>query len=244
MPVIRIKFSKEGNLSYISHLSLMKVFERGIRRANIPIVYSQGFNPHPKMVFSAPLSLGISSESEYADFEVEEGFTAKEFSERLSEKLPEGMGILDAKILEDGDTNIMRATVAATYEILVSGNSDISTLKEEIEKIKDKDEILVQKKSKSKVSEKEIRHMIKELDIYSMTDDNVSEYIKKECVENRKEGLSYYCIIANISAGNDENLNCELLFNTINENMNLNLEEMHRKEMYINKNGETVKAIC
>src|SRR5690242_15350351 len=67
---IRTKFRRSDEVKFISHLDLMKVFERAIRRARLPIAYSQGFNPHPGMVFGLPLSVGVTSDAEYGDFEI------------------------------------------------------------------------------------------------------------------------------------------------------------------------------
>ena len=67
MEKYRIRFCKEGRAKYISHLDLLKVFTRCGRRIDLDLEYSQGFNPHAEIVFSAPLPLGMTSEAEYVD---------------------------------------------------------------------------------------------------------------------------------------------------------------------------------
>ena len=69
---LRVKFTRGEEVKYISHLDMLKVFERALRRANIPIAYNKGFNPRPQIVFGLPLSVGVTSESEYADLEIYE----------------------------------------------------------------------------------------------------------------------------------------------------------------------------
>jgi len=66
-----IKYTKEDRLKFISHLELIRVIERALRRGNIPLKFSEGFNPHPKISFAAPLSVGVSSQGEYMTVEVE-----------------------------------------------------------------------------------------------------------------------------------------------------------------------------
>ena len=242
---LRIKFSKMGNLSYISHLNMMRFFERAIRRANIPILFSEGFNPHPKIVFSSPLSLGISSEGEYADFEVDDSITMNEFRERLSSQLPEGMDILNIGVLGDKVINIMRTVNYSKYELLIE--TDINSFDEFNSKVFDvlsNDSIIILKKTKSKEVEKDIRGMIDKVDCYNISDDNVSKYIKEVFkVVNKKEENSYYCVSGKIATGSKENLKCKTFFDVITRDMNAKLISMHKIETYIEKDGETVTAL-
>ena len=69
-----IVFSKTGYIRYTSHLDLLRLFKRAFRRAGIPVAYSHGFNPHPKMSFAQPLSLGYAAEEELLEFETEDPF--------------------------------------------------------------------------------------------------------------------------------------------------------------------------
>ncbi len=87
--ILRVKFTKKGYLKYISHLDLMRLFERGFRRAQIPIKYSEGFNPQPKFSIANPLALGIESEEEYMDINLHERIPIDEFIERMNRELPD-----------------------------------------------------------------------------------------------------------------------------------------------------------
>ena len=106
MSSVRVKFFRGEEVKFISHLDLMKMYERALRRSGVPIAYSQGFNPHPQMVFGLPLSVGVTSESEYADFELEGNMDPGEFMQRLNGSLPEGIRIVDAAVKKAG-SNIM-----------------------------------------------------------------------------------------------------------------------------------------
>ena len=79
----RIKYSKGPELRFVSHLDLMRLFQRAVRRAGLPIGYSHGFNPHQLMSFGNPLSLGMTSIGEYCDFEFETPVEPREIAERL-----------------------------------------------------------------------------------------------------------------------------------------------------------------
>ena len=93
---VRIKFSKVGSLQFISHLDLNRTMKTVMLRAGIPIKYSEGFNPHPKMVFALPLSVGAESVTELLDFKITRPMSKKELSERLNNALPPEMRVLDA----------------------------------------------------------------------------------------------------------------------------------------------------
>lgn len=88
--IARITFSKTGDIRFISHLDLMSLFERALRRARVPLWYSEGFNPHPKLNFALPLSVGTESLCEMCDVSVE-GDPGAGCFERLGGEFPEGI---------------------------------------------------------------------------------------------------------------------------------------------------------
>ena len=79
MKIIRTKFIKEGDMIYISHLDLQQLLQRAFRRAEIDLVHSQGFNPHPKISYGNSLSLWTESQGEYVDVEIEEDLSVEEY---------------------------------------------------------------------------------------------------------------------------------------------------------------------
>ena len=88
---IRIKFSKHGNMKFIGHLDIMRYFQKAIRRAEIDIVYSEGFSPHQKISFAAPLGVGLLSEGEYMDIEVHTSKPSQEMIKALNAVMAEGI---------------------------------------------------------------------------------------------------------------------------------------------------------
>lgn len=116
MNEIRIKFSKGEEVKYISHLDLMRTFERALRRAELPVSYSQGFNPHPHLVFGLPLSVGVTSNAEYADIGFEREIEPDTVKKMLNISLPQGLTVIDACKKNDKG-NIMALIGAASYDI-------------------------------------------------------------------------------------------------------------------------------
>jgi radical SAM-linked protein len=75
---VRIRFRKSGDLRLISHHDLLRFFERAVRRAQLPIRWTQGFNPHPRLVFALPLSLGITGSQEVVELEMQDEIAPQE----------------------------------------------------------------------------------------------------------------------------------------------------------------------
>ena len=92
---IRIQFAKYGKMIYIGHLDIMRYFQKALRRADVDLAYTQGYNPHPILSFAAPLGVGITSCGEYADLEVNSSGSSKEMLARLNEVMVPGMEIID-----------------------------------------------------------------------------------------------------------------------------------------------------
>ena len=114
---LRIKFSKHGVLKFIGHLDVMRYFQKAIRRAGIDIAYSAGFSPHQIMSFAAPLGVGLESDGEYMDIEVNSLTSSKALIDALNAQMVDGIKILEAKLLPDNAGNAMASVAAARYRI-------------------------------------------------------------------------------------------------------------------------------
>lgn len=114
---IRIKFSKYGVMKYVGHLDMMRYFQKAIRRASIPIVYSEGFSPHQIMSFAAPLGVGMESKGEYMDIEVTSLEGMEGALKRLQETMAKGIEIQCLKKLPEGEKNAMSQVKRASYWI-------------------------------------------------------------------------------------------------------------------------------
>ena len=94
---IRAIFSKTGNMAFVSHLDLMRLFQRAARRAKAPVAVTKGFSPHLKISITKALKLGVESEAEEAVFFMDERVGPQKFAEALNEKLPDGVRIKRAE---------------------------------------------------------------------------------------------------------------------------------------------------
>lgn len=131
MPLFRIQYSKKGPARYIAHLDLMRVFERAARRAGLPLAFTGGFNPHPKISFAAPLAVGIEGEAEYVEIELSAALLPSEVVERLSASMPAGITIKEAHLAPEGGTALMAMVDLATYQ--VEGRASVTLTNLELE---------------------------------------------------------------------------------------------------------------
>lgn len=112
-----IQFSKEGYICFTSHLDMMRLFKRAFKKCGLSILYSQGFNPHPKMSFAQPLSLGYSSVCEFLEFETSQPYAPEDIKERLAKQMPEGIRIFSCQEAEGGKKTLAARTKSAEYVI-------------------------------------------------------------------------------------------------------------------------------
>ncbi|MDL2289676.1 TIGR03936 family radical SAM-associated protein, partial [Clostridia bacterium OttesenSCG-928-F22] len=113
------KFTKEEPVRYISHLDIQRLFGRAFRRTDIPITYSKGFNPHPVLSFAMALPLGQTSSGEYMDIGLDAAVSTEEFIEKCNASLPQGIRILEARMVGDKFPSLMSKVLLADYTIKV-----------------------------------------------------------------------------------------------------------------------------
>ena len=114
-----IEFTKTGTICYTSHLDLMRIFKRAFKRSEIALSYSQGFNPHPKMGFAQPLSLGYWGMEEYIEFETELPWEKDQLLQRLAVMLPEGIDLKQCLTADKLTKTLAAHSDAARYVIAV-----------------------------------------------------------------------------------------------------------------------------
>ncbi len=148
MQNIRVFFKKEGKAAYISHLDLMRTMTRALKKAEIPVWYTQGFNPHIYLTFALPLSLGMESVCESFDTRLMEPMPFDEVKQRLNSVMPHGLSVYDVAEHVSKPTEI----TYARYEVeLYSPVVDSGTVNTSLTAFFDRPEIPVEKKSKSKM---------------------------------------------------------------------------------------------
>jgi len=133
---IRFKFFKKDELKYLSHLDVLALMERALMRTGMPLLYSGGFHPKPKLSFSNPIPLGVQSIAEYCDIELLEEISAGDFTGLLNRKLPDKLKVTDAinfeKTSENKVPSLMSAIDIVLYEygLLLGKISSVSFLKD------------------------------------------------------------------------------------------------------------------
>lgn len=161
---LRIKFKKYGPVRFIGHLDVMRFFQKAIRRAGIDVKYTGGFSPHQAMTFAAPLGVGIESNGEYMDIEVNSMTSSQDIMDRLNRASVYGIEIVSAKILPDDAGNAMASVAAAAYTVRFREGYEPET---DIAKILPaflaRKEILIAKETKKGVREVDLRPGIYEL---------------------------------------------------------------------------------
>lgn len=171
--IYRIKFTKGEEIKFIGHLDIMRMFQRAIKRAKLPVAYSQGFNPHQLLSFANPLTLGTTSEGEYGDFEMTEKIEPAIVMNELNKTLPKGAKVLDSVLITKKTESAMASIDAAKY-IVYAGKKRVGvTLENEIKKYLAQKEIFVVKKTKRNEKLTEIRQ-----DIFDMKDISEEGQIK------------------------------------------------------------------
>ena len=160
-----MEIKKDGYIKYISHLDMVKLFKNAFKKAGIRLAYSQGFNPHPKMGFAQPLSLGYSSVCEILEFEMKDDMEPAQILEKMSNIMPGGIELLSCKRFMGGKSFAAR-TFAASYEITIPAPPGFERQIDELcEEFLKQEKIIVLKRQKKTGNQKEIdiKSMIRSL---------------------------------------------------------------------------------
>lgn len=119
MQRLRLTFSRDEELKYISHLDLMRLWQRALCRADIPLVYSQGFSPHPRLSLAAPLAVGVTSSGELIDIFLERRVSPHFFIKAVREQLPSGIDISEVVEVGLGLPSLQSQVRSAEYRVIV-----------------------------------------------------------------------------------------------------------------------------
>ena len=229
---IRIKYTKTGPLRFISHLDMMRYFQKAINRAGLDISYSTGLSPHQIISFAAPMPLMMTSEGEYLDASFNSVTTSKEMIESFNRVASPYAVIKDMVILPDKAVNSMAAVSASDYRITFKSDSDNALSEEDksrilssAEKLFDNETITVIKKTKKSEALVDIKPLIFKL----IVEDN-----------------SIYMLLA---TGSRDNLKPELVMEAIMKDAGLEYNrfsyDLHRLETYMDDgNGGYTPLIC
>ena len=184
---VRIKFSKEGPVKFIGHLDIMRYFQKAIRRADIDIAYSMGFNPHQIMSFASPLSVGHESSGEYFDIELNSMTDTEDIKNRLNEVMTDGIKIIKVAALDEGEGNAMASVAAADYLVRFCDKLTLpDDFKEKLTDYYEQEHIYVTKKTKKSEKEIDLKEGIYKLQV---RDDGVFMQLDAGSGSNLKPGF-------------------------------------------------------
>lgn len=234
----RIKFRKYGVLKFIGHLDVMRYFQKAMRRADIPIAFTGGYSPHMIMSFAQPLGLGVTSEGEYLDIELQEPISSAAAVSQLNATMVEGIDIVSLKEIPDDKKSSGMTIVAAAEYLVLPKDKEENALSENrsqtdvfpaewnasIRDFMNQKEIVVLKKTKKSEKEVDIKPMI-------------YDFHMEEC------GIRLF-----LAAGSEANLKPDLLMDTFLKFMKISENEMplhyHRVDVFAkNPDSEEPKYV-
>ncbi|SCZ77203.1 TIGR03936 family radical SAM-associated protein [Acidaminobacter hydrogenoformans] len=214
MTLLRIEYTKTGLLRYLGHLDMVRLFERGFRRGQVPLLFSQGFNPHPKIAFAAPLSVGYSSEAELVEIEVEAGWEDQQLSRIFSECFPSEIAYRRHRIL-GSSKSLMSMMRSSDYQLVWSlPKAFCEDAVKVVEGFEALSSLTAVKKSKGK-KDKEValKPMVHTLKLIKTGEPVTRKVVTPaEVLEIEQCDLT---IVATLNAGSESNLKPDLLMDAL-----------------------------
>lgn len=148
-------------MKFVGHLDLMRYFQKAIRRSEIAISYSKGYSPHQQISFASPLGVGLTSDGEYLDMQLESSLSSKEMIDLLNEQMNDEIKILSFKLLPDDSKSAMSFVAAADYLVsFKDGYSLCKDFKNQFENFMNQDEIVIVKTTKKSQQEVNLKPYI------------------------------------------------------------------------------------
>lgn len=217
---VRIKFRKYGVMKFIGHLDIMRYFQKCMRRAGIDIAYSGGFSPHQIMSFAAPLGVGITSDGEYVDIEVNSTNSSETSIKMLNEVMVEGVEVTSYRKLKDNDKKAMSLVAAADYELRIKNDYEVPQVDFEEAYRKfyvEPSEILITKQTKKSEKVMDLKKLVYDFKIHYEEGGRPVFYLK-------------------VCTGSTDNLKPELVLEAFYRSFGMELEplsvQIHRIDVY------------
>jgi radical SAM-linked protein len=222
-----IKYTKESEIKFIAHLDLMRTLQKIVKRSDLPIEYSKGFNPHMAVSIAQPLSVGAHSSGEYMDVVLNSDLEEKYILDKMNENTPRGIKILDVvKVIPvEGKKKVQAMAIidAAKYTIKLKCSDELA-VKETLKEICETDQWNIVKKTKSGEKMVDIKPLVHEFEYQ---------------VEN-----SVLCISSLVCCGSRNNLSSQLLADYMKEHISSidkdAFVDIKREEMYAYKDEKLV----
>lgn len=204
MPNLRVFYEKTGRAKYISHLDINRCMQRALRRAEIPVWYTEGFNPHPYTTFALPLSLGFESLCETMDMRITRIMSCSEVAQRLNAALPEGLVVRKVSIQKNKPEKIRQANYTVR---MAFADADAESALQRLLEFDKSGSILVMKRTKKGMKETDIRPDV---------------LLRSPCAEDGFLKAELFC-----TAGIEKNINPSLYLDAFTQNAGLRMQTLH-----------------
>lgn len=165
MQRLRLVFTRGSEIQYISHLDVMRMWERALRRARVPLAYSHGFNPQPRIALAAPLPVGVTSEGELMDVFLVESVPRREFLERVEPQLPAGVRVLETDEVSINEPSLQSLVRFADYQVTVESKLSRDEVEDRIRRLLSAKEVFRERRRDTRVRRYDLRPFIKSLAI-------------------------------------------------------------------------------
>ncbi len=215
------RLEKRENVRFTSHLDVQRLAQRAFRRADIPMAYSNGFNPHPQLSFATALPLGYTSSAEWLDVKLERELSCNDFVSAVNDVLPEGFSVLQCLSVEDREPTLASQLMGAKHIVKLFG-ADGETVSGAIAALLEAP-IIVEKHSKAGLKQVDLRPMIKRVDIIP------------------EDGCVHLDIQGRLDASGG--LNIDLLMGTLKADELCIRYTVHRSALYFLPDGETSPTV-
>jgi len=228
-------------MKFIGHLDVMRYFQKAFRRADIDIAYSQGFNRHQLMSFALPLGVGLTSDGEYLDVQLNSTLSDEEMVKVLNEQMNEEIQAVSFHLLGDDAKNAMSIVGGADYGVfLKDGYKEIENFQEKFKAFLAKDSIIIEKKTKKSTQEVDIRPFIYQ----ASCDKKEFEQIvgRNYDVSVAEEYASEQMVFLQLSTGSVNNLKPDLVMEAFCQFAGCDYEKFayqyHRYDLYADVSEE------
>lgn len=157
---LRITFAKGDEIKYISHLDLMRLWERALSRAKVPLVYSKGYNPRPKLALAAPLAVGFTSQGEVMDIFLRRRISPYNFAKQVAPQLPPGLEILSVEEVYLALPSLQSEVRYSEYEVVVSSQDSLPKMQERVGRVLSAESLPWKRDRKGEVKEFDLRPLV------------------------------------------------------------------------------------
>jgi len=228
MAILRIKYRKVDYMKFLGHLDMVRLMERSFRRAKLPLEFSGGYNPRPKVNFAAPLPLGVTSDAEVLEVNLTETIDIAELFKNQRQFFPAGIELIEGRFVNlDGQSKkkLMGSVSSCQYliSVLSEDKPTVEAVKKWVGEFTAQEEIIIEKKNKKKkIVQKNIKPAIRSVSVMSVD----------------PEG--HIVLATHLDAGSESNLKAEDLMKALNDyegvSVDLDTLRLHRQKIYAGKN--------